>query len=130
MALTNLIITVAGVSAVILLLRSDVKQSASIFRRNVKHIRNWLEEESAAASKIEVNNLVWDSNSAGAYGFEADSNEQVAYTENGLLMHFISGPQKRQRQRNWNQRSLKRTFRRRTSTSVLYPGYAVVKESS
>ncbi|XP_012088009.1 uncharacterized protein LOC105646704 [Jatropha curcas] len=51
MGLTNFIITVAGVSAVVLLLRSDVKQSAAIFRRNVKHIRNWLEEESAAASK-------------------------------------------------------------------------------
>ncbi|KAJ6302248.1 hypothetical protein OIU77_016355 [Salix suchowensis] len=51
MGLTNLIITVAGVSAVILLLRSDVKQSAAVFRRNVKHIRHWLEEESSAASK-------------------------------------------------------------------------------
>ncbi|XP_062105417.1 uncharacterized protein LOC133817048 [Humulus lupulus] len=51
MALTNFILTVAGVSAVVLLLRSDVKQSASIFRRNVKHIRNWLEEESSSASK-------------------------------------------------------------------------------
>ncbi|KAE8650771.1 uncharacterized protein LOC101219831 [Cucumis sativus] len=48
MALTNFILTVAGVSAVVLLLRSDVKQSASIFRRNVKHIRKWLEEESKA----------------------------------------------------------------------------------
>jgi hypothetical protein len=28
-----------------------VKQSAAVFRRNVKHIRHWLEEESAAASK-------------------------------------------------------------------------------
>ncbi|KAF9663540.1 hypothetical protein SADUNF_Sadunf17G0062000 [Salix dunnii] len=51
MGLTNFIITVAGVSAVILLLRSDVKQSATIFRRNVKHIRQWLEEETSAASK-------------------------------------------------------------------------------
>ncbi|XVF57764.1 hypothetical protein PTKIN_Ptkin07bG0008200 [Pterospermum kingtungense] len=51
MALTNFILTVAGVGAVVLLLRSDVKQSAAIFRRNVKHIRNWLEEESSAASK-------------------------------------------------------------------------------
>lgn len=49
MALTNFILTVAGVSAVVLLLRSDVKQSASIFRRNVKHIRKWLEEESKYA---------------------------------------------------------------------------------
>ncbi|KAL8217517.1 hypothetical protein R6Q57_020890 [Mikania cordata] len=47
MALTNLILTVAGVSAVILLMRSDVKQSASIFKRNVRQIRHWLEEESA-----------------------------------------------------------------------------------
>ncbi|KZV42073.1 hypothetical protein F511_18419 [Dorcoceras hygrometricum] len=51
MALTNFLLTVAGVSAVILLMRSDVKQSASIFRRNVRHIRNWLEEESATAAK-------------------------------------------------------------------------------
>ncbi|XP_023533018.1 uncharacterized protein LOC111795026 [Cucurbita pepo subsp. pepo] len=50
MALTNFILTVAGVGAVVLLLRSDVKQSASIFRRNVKHIRQWLEEESTSAS--------------------------------------------------------------------------------
>ncbi|KAK3418469.1 uncharacterized protein LOC104415494 [Eucalyptus grandis] len=51
MGLTNFILTVAGVSAVVLLLRSDVKQSAVIFRRNVKQIRNWLEEESTAASR-------------------------------------------------------------------------------
>ncbi|CAA0823494.1 Unknown protein [Striga hermonthica] len=51
MALTNFILTVAGVSAVVLLLRSDVKQSAAIFRRNVRHIRGWLEEESSAAAK-------------------------------------------------------------------------------
>ncbi|KAF8408439.1 hypothetical protein HHK36_007592 [Tetracentron sinense] len=51
MALTNFILTVAGVSAVVLLLRSDVKKSATIFRRNVRQIRQWLEEESASASK-------------------------------------------------------------------------------
>ncbi|KAK9271532.1 hypothetical protein L1049_001892 [Liquidambar formosana] len=51
MALTNFILTVAGVSAVVLLLRSDVKQSAAIFRRNVRQIRHWLEEESASATK-------------------------------------------------------------------------------
>ncbi|PIN20763.1 hypothetical protein CDL12_06531 [Handroanthus impetiginosus] len=51
MALTNFILTVAGVSAVILLMRSDVKQSAAIFRRNVRHIRNWFEEESSTAAK-------------------------------------------------------------------------------
>jgi hypothetical protein len=51
MALTNFILTVVGVGTAVLLLRSDVKQSASIFRRNVRHIRKWLEEESAAAAK-------------------------------------------------------------------------------
>ncbi|KAI4366786.1 hypothetical protein MLD38_022612 [Melastoma candidum] len=51
MGLTNFMLTLAGVSAAVLILRSDVKQSAAIFRRNVKHIRNWLEEESAAASR-------------------------------------------------------------------------------
>jgi hypothetical protein len=53
MALTNFILTVVGVGAAVMLLRSDVKQSATIFRRNVRHIRNWLEEESAAAAKYE-----------------------------------------------------------------------------
>ncbi|KAL0926571.1 hypothetical protein M5K25_002810 [Dendrobium thyrsiflorum] len=51
MALTNFILTVAAVSAAVLLLRSDVKQSAAIFRRNMRHIRNWLEEESASTAK-------------------------------------------------------------------------------
>ncbi|XP_074287962.1 uncharacterized protein LOC141613123 [Silene latifolia] len=50
MALTNFILTVAGVSAAVLLLRSDVKNSAAIFRRNVKQIRHWLEQESQSAS--------------------------------------------------------------------------------
>ncbi|XP_024635725.1 uncharacterized protein [Medicago truncatula] len=50
MAITNFILTVAGVSAVVLLLRSDVKKSASIFKQNVKHIRHWLEEETATSS--------------------------------------------------------------------------------
>ncbi|KAH7846672.1 hypothetical protein Vadar_016837 [Vaccinium darrowii] len=51
MALTNFMLTVAGVSAVILLMRSDVKQSASIFKRNVRQIRHWLEQESSTAAK-------------------------------------------------------------------------------
>ncbi|KAL4180470.1 hypothetical protein AMTRI_Chr13g92230 [Amborella trichopoda] len=52
MAISNFILTVAGVTAAVLLFRSDVKQSASIFRRNVRQIRQWLEQESAAASKM------------------------------------------------------------------------------
>ncbi|CAN8299745.1 unnamed protein product [Cochlearia groenlandica] len=51
MGLTNFILTVAGVSAVVMLLRSDVKQSVTVLKRNVKHIRHWLEEESSTASK-------------------------------------------------------------------------------
>ncbi|KAK4712715.1 hypothetical protein R3W88_007228 [Solanum pinnatisectum] len=54
MALTNFILTVVGVSAVFLLMRSDVKQSASIFKRNVRQIRHWLEEESVSAAKLVV----------------------------------------------------------------------------
>eukprot|EP01018_Ginkgo_biloba_P002389 Gb_27118 [translate_table: standard] len=51
MAITNFIVTVVGVGAVILLLRGDVKQSAGIFKRNMRQIRTWLEEESASASQ-------------------------------------------------------------------------------
>ncbi|URD96418.1 hypothetical protein MUK42_14161 [Musa troglodytarum] len=52
MALTNFIVTVVGVGAAILLFRGDVKQSATVFRRNLRHIRHWLEEESGSASKL------------------------------------------------------------------------------
>ncbi|XP_004499612.1 uncharacterized protein [Cicer arietinum] len=51
MGLTNFVLTVAGVSAVVLLLRSDVRKSASTFKQNVKHIRHWLEEETANSAK-------------------------------------------------------------------------------
>ncbi|KAF8096170.1 hypothetical protein N665_0316s0015 [Sinapis alba] len=51
MGLTNFILTVAGVGAAVMLLKSDVKQSVTVLRRNVKHIRHWLEEETSAASK-------------------------------------------------------------------------------
>ena len=49
MALTNFILTVVGLGTAVMLLRKDVRQSATIFRRNVRHIRNWLEESAAAA---------------------------------------------------------------------------------
>lgn len=51
MRLTSLIITVAGVGVVILLLRSNVRLSAAIYRRSVKQIRHRLQEESASVSK-------------------------------------------------------------------------------
>ncbi|XP_042504840.1 uncharacterized protein LOC122081710 isoform X1 [Macadamia integrifolia] len=53
MALTNFILTVAGVGAVVLLFRGDVKHSAATFRRNVRQIRQWLEEESSASTSKE-----------------------------------------------------------------------------
>ncbi|GFZ19147.1 hypothetical protein Acr_27g0008860 [Actinidia rufa] len=59
MGLTNFIVTVAGVSAVILLMRSDVKQSASIFKRNVRQIRHWLEEESTHAANFLKGRNLW-----------------------------------------------------------------------
>ncbi|XP_039130129.1 uncharacterized protein LOC120266555 [Dioscorea cayenensis subsp. rotundata] len=51
MALTNFVVTVAAVTAAVLLFRSDVRQSARIFRQNVRQIRVWLEEESTSAAK-------------------------------------------------------------------------------
>ncbi|KAF3435261.1 hypothetical protein FNV43_RR22348 [Rhamnella rubrinervis] len=56
MALTNFILTVAGVSAVVLLLRSDVKQSAAIFRRNTTNQFHLYYEFNLRAAKA-----VWDS---------------------------------------------------------------------
>ncbi|KAL2900268.1 Beta-galactosidase 11 [Bienertia sinuspersici] len=51
MGLANFIMTVVAVDDVVVLARSDVKQSASIFHRYVRHIRNRLKEESIVASQ-------------------------------------------------------------------------------
>jgi hypothetical protein len=40
-----------GVAAVAYLMKADVRTGAATFRRNLKHIRGWLEEQSAAASQ-------------------------------------------------------------------------------
>ncbi|KMZ58006.1 hypothetical protein ZOSMA_7G00340 [Zostera marina] len=56
MALTNFILTVAGVSAAVVLLRYDVKKSAAVFRRNARQIKHWLEEDPKSAAK-NVNEL-------------------------------------------------------------------------
>jgi hypothetical protein len=42
---------VVGVGATVMLLQKDVKQSATIFHRNMYHIHNWLEESAATAAK-------------------------------------------------------------------------------
>ena len=50
MASTNLILTVVGVGSAVMLLRNDGMQSSAVFRRNIRHIKTWLEEESAATT--------------------------------------------------------------------------------
>lgn len=39
------------VAAVAYLMKSDVRTGAATFRRNIKHIRGWLEEQSASATE-------------------------------------------------------------------------------
>ena len=51
MAFSNFMLTLMGVGAAILLLRGDVKQTASTLRKNVRQIRMWLEQEEAVAKR-------------------------------------------------------------------------------
>jgi len=51
MALTNFLLTVGAVGAVILLMRTDIRDSSRMLQRNAKTIRTWLEEQQATASK-------------------------------------------------------------------------------
>ncbi|KAL4452282.1 hypothetical protein ABPG75_007944 [Micractinium tetrahymenae] len=51
MAITNFILTVVGVGAVAMLMSKDIKQSSAMLRRNMRHIRTWLEEQGAAAEQ-------------------------------------------------------------------------------
>lgn len=53
MGLSNFVVTVVGVGALAMLMKTDVRSSASMLRRNLKHIRTWLEETSASASASE-----------------------------------------------------------------------------
>ena len=41
-----------GVGAVMMLMSKDVKQSSAMLRRNMRHIRTWLEEQGAAAECV------------------------------------------------------------------------------
>lgn len=50
MALSNFLLTVMGVGAVWLLIRSDLRQSSTVLSKNVRYLRNWLEKEAASAS--------------------------------------------------------------------------------
>nr|PNR63126.1 hypothetical protein PHYPA_001551 [Physcomitrium patens] len=49
MALSNFLLTVAAVGAGFVLLKGDVRRSAVNLRRNLKHVRNWLEQEQATS---------------------------------------------------------------------------------
>lgn len=51
MALTNFLITLMGVGAVAYLMKRDVRDGSAMLRRNLRHIRSWLEEQSAAAEQ-------------------------------------------------------------------------------
>ena len=41
--------TAVGVGAVAYLMKSDVRHGSAMLRRNLKHIRGWMEEQGAAA---------------------------------------------------------------------------------
>lgn len=49
MAVSNFVVTLIGIGAVAMLMKTDVRTSASMLRRNLKHIRTWLEEASSAS---------------------------------------------------------------------------------
>ena len=49
MAITNFIMTAVAVAAVASLMRSDVRGSTAMLRRNVKQIRVWMEEAATEA---------------------------------------------------------------------------------
>ncbi|KAK3261015.1 hypothetical protein CYMTET_30061 [Cymbomonas tetramitiformis] len=51
MAWSNFFMTALGVGTVAYLMRSDVRHTSVMLRRNIKTIRGWLDSEAAASSK-------------------------------------------------------------------------------
>ncbi|KAL6779560.1 hypothetical protein ACKKBG_A12760 [Auxenochlorella protothecoides x Auxenochlorella symbiontica] len=51
MAISNFVITIVGLGAVAYLMKSDIRGSSAMLRRNLKHIRGWMEEQGAAAEQ-------------------------------------------------------------------------------
>lgn len=49
MALSNFMVTLVGLGAIAYLMKADLRTSTTTLRRNLKHIRTWLEEQQAAA---------------------------------------------------------------------------------
>lgn len=54
MAWTNFIVTAAGLLAVASLMRTDVRQSSAMLRRNLKQIRHWVEDGSVSSASKEA----------------------------------------------------------------------------
>ncbi|KAL4538577.1 hypothetical protein Ndes2526B_g03126 [Nannochloris sp. 'desiccata'] len=52
MALTNFLITAFGVGAIAYMMKTDVRHGSSMLRRNLKHIRSWMETQGDAAEKV------------------------------------------------------------------------------
>lgn len=50
MALTNFMLTVVGVGAVVLMLKGDVRKTYPVLRRNLRQVREWLEQEQGTAA--------------------------------------------------------------------------------
>jgi len=44
--------TAVGLGAIAYLMRADLRTSTTTLRRNLKHIRTWLEEQQAAAGCV------------------------------------------------------------------------------
>jgi len=53
MAWSNFVVTAAAVVALASLMRTDVRQSSAMLRRNLKQIRSWVDTASAQTSKSE-----------------------------------------------------------------------------
>ncbi|KAI8101850.1 hypothetical protein M9434_006914 [Picochlorum sp. BPE23] len=51
MGVSNFIVTVVGVGAIAMLMKTDVRTSASMLRRNLRHIRSWMEETAATSEQ-------------------------------------------------------------------------------
>lgn len=51
MAWSNFIVTVGGILAVASLMRTDVRHSSAMLRRNMKQIRKWVEDGTASSVK-------------------------------------------------------------------------------
>lgn len=51
MGWTNLIITGTIVASAAVLLKGDVKHSATVLRRNLKHIQAWVKEEANSVTR-------------------------------------------------------------------------------